>query len=276
MSRLPDFVLIGAMKAGTTTLFNRLGRVTGFTLPDVKEPHFFSNDERWALGVGWYQSLFEGCSGITGEASVSYSDAAIARTVSERMADVMPQVRIVYALRDPVERMRSHYRHQVLRARESRPFHIAASDPSSEYVTRSLYGSTLKSYNVAFPAQQILLFRLEDLDSPGSGAWERILAHLGAEPAPMPDDRYNESSEKRQFTRPLLWLWERNLIPSRMAPAPIRRLGKSVLTRRRDNKSGLLASAESPVPEPIREILRADQNVLHGMGGNFRISWHDL
>ncbi len=276
MPRLPDFVLIGAMKAGTTTLFNRLGQVPGFTLPNVKEPNFFSIEERWAQGVGWYESLFDECHGITGEASTSYSDAAVAQIVSERMATVMPGVRIVYALRHPVERMRSHYRHQVLRARESEPFEMATSEASSEYVTRSLYGETLKAYRRLFPAEQILVYRLEDLDSRGPAAWERILTHVGSQPAPMPGDRYNVSTQKRQFTRPLLWLWERNLVPSRRTPGAIRRVGKSLFTRRPDTKSGLLTSADAPVSDQIREILRSDQDVMHELVVDSSMIWYEL
>ena len=91
MARLPDFVLIGAMKAGTTTLFRRLASVPGITLPDTKEPHFFSSEQTWSRGLDWYCSLFDGCDGITGEASASYSDAATSGLVSERIRGGHPK-----------------------------------------------------------------------------------------------------------------------------------------------------------------------------------------
>jgi hypothetical protein len=275
MSRLPDFVIIGAMKAGTTTLFDRLGQVPGVTLPQVKEPHFFSDDDRWGRGVDWYQTLFEGCDGVTGEASASYSDASDADNVVDRMHQIVPKARIVFALRDPLARMRSHYRHQVLRSRERRPFDIAISDPSSGYVTRSLYGATLTSYRRKFDPEQIHLYRLEDLDNPNTGTWDRILDHLGLDPAPMPIERRNESALRPQFTPALLWLWERNLLPSRGLPTTLRRIGKRVLTRRPDARSRLLVSADAPVGDRILELLRSDQAVLEGLCDGSSVVSHE-
>lgn len=260
--RLPDFVIIGAMKAGTTTVFDRLGQVNGVTLPATKEPHFFSNDQRWTRGLAWYMSLFDGCAGVTGEASVSYSDAATVEVVVDRMHRVLPEARILFALRDPMARMRSHYHHEVLRTRETRPFSLAVADPSKSFVTRSLYGATLAAYLQRFDPGQILVYRLEDLDDPGTGTWQRILAHLALEPAPMPRGRRNESAARPQYTPALLWLWERNLLPTRRFPASLRSLGKRLLTRPADARSDLLASANSPVPTEVIDLLRSDQEKL--------------
>lgn len=146
MGRKPDFVLIGAMKAGTTTLFRRLGEVAGIDLPQAKEPHFFSDEQKWARGPDAYFTIFSNCAGITGEASAGYSDPLVAEVVAERLSSLIPEVRLLYALRHPVERMRSHYRHQVLRARELRDFGAAVQDPESDYVRRSLYGRVLEIY----------------------------------------------------------------------------------------------------------------------------------
>ncbi len=274
MPRLPDFVIIGAMKAGTTTVFERLGQVPGVTLPVTKEPHFFSNDKVWNRGVEWYMSLFEGCAGVTGEASASYSDAATVDLVVDRMWRVLPETRILFAVRDPMARMRSHYHHEVLRTRETRPFSVAIADPSTSFVTRSLYGATLAAYLQRFDPGQILVYRLEDLDDPGTGTWQRILDHLALESAPMPTDRRNESAVRPQYTPALLWLWERNLLPTRPVPASVRRLGKRMLTRHSDARSDLLASAESPVPRELIDLLQSDQERLARLwGGSSVVSY---
>lgn len=262
MPRLPDFIIIGAMKAGTTTLFRRLGEVDGIELPEIKEPHFFSDDDRWALGRTWYQGLFDGCTGVTGEASASYSNSDHAQWTAERMATVVPNARILYAIRDPVGRMRSHYRHQVLRARETRPFGAAVSAPNNEYLACSLYGAVLQAYRNSFPAEQILAYRLEDLDDPTSRTWTKILSHIGSDPAPMVHDRHNVSTEKRQFTRPLLWLWERGLEPEKYFPTSVRKLGKKLLTRRASPERGPLATSDEPVPESVLARLHADARLL--------------
>lgn len=274
MGRKPDFVLIGAMKAGTTTLFRRLGQLETVDLPESKEPHFFSDEQKWAKGPNAYFAIFDGLSGITGEASAGYSDPAVAALVAERMASLIPDVRLLYSLRQPVDRMRSHYRHQVLRAREQRSFAAAVEDPASDYVRRSLYGQVLDTYLRQFQREQFLVYRLEELDEPESTTWSRILRHIHAPPAPMPSDRYYESSQRSQFTPVLLWLWRRKLLPSTSMPPLVRRLGKRLLTRPADHRSDLLDTAQASPPDHIIELLRRDQGLLESLGFDYVAVWH--
>ncbi len=75
MSRLPDFIIIGAMKSATTTLHGLLASQPGVFMSTPKEPCFFSDDEVWARGVGWYASLFEAApaGALLGESSTHYT-----------------------------------------------------------------------------------------------------------------------------------------------------------------------------------------------------------
>jgi hypothetical protein len=270
---LPDFVIIGAMKAGTTTLFRRLGQHPEIALPEVKEPHFFSWDQRWAKGQEWYHSLFESCDGITGEASASYSYAATADLVARRMSGVIPAARLIYSLRDPIERIRSHYRHQVIRARESRTFPEAVQGVDNEYVTASLYGEVVNAYLRHFDNEQLLIFRLEDLDIPASDTWATLLRHIGATEAEMPEDRHNISSETIQFTPAFRWLWDRGMVPSVRMPRPIRRIGKRLLTRDPGARSELLATSETPLNDEVRARLVEDQALLGRLTRSSRLAW---
>lgn len=265
------------MKAGTTTLFRRLGQHPEISLPEIKEPHFFSREERWAKGVGWYSSIFDGCDGTTGEASASYSSAISAPVVARRMAEIVPGVRIIYALRHPVERMRSHYRHQVIRARESRPFpEAAASLEDNEYLSGSLYGEVLESFLDHFDAGQLLIYRLEDLDSADSDIWARILRHIGVSFVDMPEDRHNISSETTQFTPAMRWLWDRGLIPEIRMPRTLRRIGKRILTRDPGARSDLLATAREPLDATIEARLLRDQAQLSRLMGSKEAGWLGL
>lgn len=266
MGSLPHFIIIGAMKAGTTTLFDRLGQVPGVTLPEVKEPHFFSSEDRWGRGVDWYRSLFEGRPGLTGEASADYADANTAALTASRIYSVVPAARLIYALRDPVDRIRSHYRHEVLRAREKRTFLQALADPGNEYLAKSRYGAVLAAFRVVFPPDQILVYRLEDLDA-DIGVWGRILDHLGLEPVPMPLTHSNVTEGKAQFTSVFRWLWERDLIPKRGGPAALRRLGRPLLIRSPTHRRELFDSASEPVDDRTLEVLQADQSLLFELLG---------
>lgn len=264
------------MKAGTTTLFNRLGDLAGTELPEVKEPHFFSDDDVFSRGLEWYRSLFPHGDALTGEASTSYSDARNAAVVAERIAAVCPDVKLIYSLRDPFERMRSHYLHQVLRSRETRSFPEAVADTDGEYVARSKYGSVVESYLRSFESGQLLVFRLDDLDDDNGGTWAAILQHIGAGQEPMPADRFNESAQKRQFTPALLWLWEHNLVPSKWVPASMRRVGKRLLTRDAGFRQDLIDSAEGEIPAGARQAIQSDLDRLAAVFPKRPIAWRDL
>jgi hypothetical protein len=275
MARNPDFIVIGAMKAGTTTVFRRLAEVPGVVPPKFKEPHFFSDEEMWNRGVEWYRSVFDHDGGVTGEASPSYSDARSSDLVAHRIQDTVPDARLIFSLRDPIERMRSHYVHQVLKARETRPFPEAVT-LKGEYVAKSMYGAVLRSYRLVFDLEQILVFKIDHLDDPDSGVWEELLNHIGAPGAPMPAERYNETSAKKQFTPVLRWMYERGFYTPKWTPRFVRRIGKRLLTRSSDQRPGLVESAAMTPPEPVLAALRADQELLGSLGVPDGLVWDQI
>ena len=121
--RLPDFVIIGAMKAGTTTLFRWLESHPGTSMPTVKEPHFFSVDEKYSKGLAFYAEHFRQAPPglLTGEASVTYSDPELPQAGVRLISD-LPNARLIFLTRDPEQRLRSHYLHELRRSREKRTF----------------------------------------------------------------------------------------------------------------------------------------------------------
>jgi hypothetical protein len=258
-TRLPDFLIIGAMKCGTTSLFRWLGAQPEVRLPEVKEPHFFSRDDRWDRGLDWYRSLFEkaGADTLKGEASASSTDPRVSPVAAERMARIVPAARLIFLVRDPVERLRSHYRHEVQRSRERRPLVEALKDPENPYLRSSLYHLALAPYLDRFPREQILVARLEDLTA--GSAWDEVLTHLGLPHRPRPQESHNVSREKAGFTRPMLRLWESGL-GRRLgrAPKPMRALGKRFLLRRSSRYAEKLEGSLVPIPEGLLQPLWLD------------------
>lgn len=256
--RLPDFLIIGAMKAGTTTLFRWLASHPGCALPAVKEPHFFSRDDRYARGVDWYCSHFRDTGGrLTGEASASYTDPGVVETVAGRIAALVPDVRLVFVARQPEARLRSHYVHEVQRRRERRPFRLAVEQPDSPYVARSGYAQCLGPFLERFARDRLLVLTTELLDPVG---WQQVLAHLGLDAVPCPGENYNASATKPVFSAPVAALWERGYVRhvSRL-PTPVRRLGKAVLLRGSPGADELIRqAAQEPLPQRVREVLWAD------------------
>ena len=151
---MPDFVLLGAMKAGSTTLFRRLEQHPEVLAGGAKEPNFFSREENYAKGLEWYRSvLADGSDGLRGEASVEYADPDLTPLVMSRLRATNPDVRLLLVVRHPVERLRSHYREHVQRSLERRPLAQAVLEPDSAYVRRSMYSRTLAAVDEIFRPQ---------------------------------------------------------------------------------------------------------------------------
>ena len=228
----PDFAIIGMMKSGTTSLYSWLRTHSDVFLPLVKEPDFFSKE--WRRGADWYGRLFADAlpHQIRGDGSVSYSYPEFADVAAARLIAASPGLKIVCLLRNPIERTRSHYRHQVLRGRESRPFREAVLQSDSEYVSKSLYWTCLAPYIKLLPRENILVVRSEDMFGPSSSSWFELLGFLAVPPVERPREHLNAADGKRQFTRAMHLLWEAGLRRApRGTPAVLRGLAKRSLLK---------------------------------------------
>jgi hypothetical protein len=231
-SRLPDFVIIGAGKSGTTTLYRWLAAQPEVFSSSLKEPRFFSRD--WHKGIEWYSALFAGGGQdqLVGEASTNYTDIEYCEVAAQRMVDIIPGVRLVYLLRHPIDRLHSQYRHNWRRAVESEPLADAVLRPNNPYVGRSLYHSRLQPYAERFARQQICVVRFEDLVVPPQSGWGEVLDHLGLEERPAPGDAHNVTADQASVSTGLRRL-ERGGWLDRLPPVPntIRQRATSVLQR---------------------------------------------
>jgi Sulfotransferase family len=262
--RLPDFIIIGMMKSATTTLFHWLDEQPGCFLASPKETDFFSEDARWNLGPGWYADLFRSApaNAIVGEASVSYTLPETAGIAAERMQRVLPSARLIAVLRHPIERMRSHYRHEVQRGRERRSFDDALRSSSNPYVAASRYFTCLQPYLDRFPREQLCLVRFDDLVAGEHGGWAQVLGFLGLEHRPVPNRAHNVTTDHQRWTRTMGRLQSMGVFrlgrPDRW-PAPIRRLGKRVLMRDDEGyRDALHASDTTAIPDEVLRSVWAD------------------
>ncbi len=259
--RRPDFVVIGAMKAGTTTLFQWLDGHPGCHLPAVKEPHFFSRDEEYAAGPGGYLALFADAPDgwLTGEASASYADPRVAAVVAGRMRELAPDVRLVYLVREPVARLKSHYLHEWQRSRERRPLLEALADPDNAYAAMSRYVDAVTPFLEVFGADRVLVLGTEELASADGPGWARVTDHLGLAPLAGRSDRANVSAGKMAFNPVLLRLWESGVLDHvRRLPAPVRRAGRRLTGRatRRLHDQGEAVAATPLPPDLVDELTR--------------------
>jgi hypothetical protein len=142
---LPDFVVIGTQKGGTTFFYELLSNHPLVRPAVTKELHFFDRNKNFDKGVDWYRRCLpeservDGQRTVTGESSPSYLFSAQAPA---RMAEVIPDAKLVALLRNPIDRAYSHYQMQVRRGTEERQVEArhtwrAASTPSNWIASRT-------------------------------------------------------------------------------------------------------------------------------------------
>ena len=147
MSALPTFCVIGAMKSGTTSLHHYLAAHPEISMSRPKELDFFVAEKNYDRGVDWYASHFDDAAAVRGESSTNYTKCHIFDGVPARMNALLPNVKLVYVLRDPIERLISHYEHNRSRGRESRTFDEALRSPErNHYVQCSQYLTQLEAF----------------------------------------------------------------------------------------------------------------------------------
>ena len=162
--KLPNLIVIGAQKSGTTSLHYYLGLHPEIFMTEEKELNYFAEERNWSKGIDWYSSHFRANTRIVGESSPSYSNFPIFQGVPERMHATIPEARLIYILRDPIERILSHYMHCWTIGLENRLLPEALEDlESSPYVSRSMYYRQVEQYLPYFPDSRILIISAEAL-----------------------------------------------------------------------------------------------------------------
>lgn len=206
---LPDFLIIGAQRAGTTSLYFYLAQHAMVASAIKKEIHYF--DASYDRGPSWYRAHFPLSSSlqeatshpraITGEATPHY---LFDPSAPERAASLLPQARLIALLRNPVERAHSHWRHTVRAGYEPLAFEEAIrqeearDDPHYAYLARGMYASQLERWMKYFDPEQFLVLRSEDLFAEPQAILDQLAVFVGI-PVWTPADlraRYTANGEK--------------------------------------------------------------------------------
>jgi hypothetical protein len=164
---LPNLIVIGGVKCGTTSLHTHLDLHPQISMSAIKELDFFILEKNWSKGIGWYESQFAFAeeTRILGESSPSYTACHVFSGVPERVHAVLPGAKLIYILRDPVDRIVSHYVHNYRRRAENRKLSEVLADlENNYYVLYSRYYTQLEQYLKYFPQSDILIITLENLN----------------------------------------------------------------------------------------------------------------
>lgn len=161
---LPNLIIIGAMKSGTTSLHYYLNLHPEISMSRQKELDFFNKDKNWHKGVEWYRSHFVGQAKIYGESSPNYTNYSRWQNTPQRMFSLVPNAKLIYIVRNPIERIISHYVHFYADGRENRNIDEALAEfKDNLYVERSQYFWQLQQYLSWFSASNILIISSERL-----------------------------------------------------------------------------------------------------------------
>lgn len=185
---LPTFLVIGAQKAGTTSLDAYLRQQPQVFMAREKELNFFC-DPGYSRGIGWYEEQFAAASPAQarGEVSPFYTSYPWKPHVPERAARHVPDAKLVYLLRNPIERMLSNYRHHVALGVETRPIAKALFVDTWQYIDRSSYAMQLGRWLEFFDRSSVLVITSEELRADPPRVLARVFAHIGV--AAEPPDR---------------------------------------------------------------------------------------
>ncbi len=200
---LPAFLIIGAQKAGTTSLHAYLCEHPRVLVPATKEVHFF--DHEFHRGPGWYRAHFKRAAGaemLGGEATPYY---LFHPQVPDRAAALLPECRLIVVLRNPIDRAFSHHNHERALGYEQLGFAAAiAAEPNRldgeeerlladpayrsfahqhhSYLSRGRYAGQLERWFERFDRERVLILSAEELFAEPEGAVREAQKFLGLEP----------------------------------------------------------------------------------------------
>ncbi|MFW6058704.1 MAG: sulfotransferase family protein [Phycisphaeraceae bacterium] len=234
MARMPDFIIIGAMKCATSTLHEQLAQQPGIFMSEPKEPNFFSDDPHYARGLGWYAGLFADApaEALCGESSTHYTKLPTYPHTVERMRQHVPEARLVYVMRHPMDRLVSHYIHEWTQRVINVPIDEAV-DAHAELIAYSRYAMQLEPFLRAFGPERILPVFSGRLRSAPQDELQRVCRFIG-------------------YTGEARWIEDQ-------APANVssERLRRSALRETLRDLPGLRRIYRAVLPEPVRERINS-------------------
>jgi hypothetical protein len=273
---LPNFLIIGAQKAGTTSLWQYLLTHPQVFLSAKKELRFFVEDRNWQLGQEWYERQFIGAESAVaiGEASPQYTRHPRHPGVAARIKGIIPDVRFLYLLRDPIARIRSEYLNNVVRGEEHEPLEKAVlSQPM--YLAGSRYAFQIEQYLEYFSLDHFLVITSEELRDQRDATMSKVFRFLEVGDGwelPTLQQEFNRTENKR-MRRPLLRTARR--VPvlrglGRFAPASLKELDRRMKIHRVDPES---AAISDDLRDHLANQLRDDIKQLRSYLGNNFDGW---
>ena len=208
--RLPDFLIIGSQKVGTTSLDDVLQCHPEVGMYRPKDQHFFTRDDLYRQGIARYAEGFAHVkpgARVLGESSVSYVCHPAGR---DRIHAHLPDGRFVLTVRNPIDRAYSQYWHGRRSLSERRSFDELARDELSEeyepgrpgHFSRGVYIRYIERWLERFPRESLLVMVFEDLTADPRAFYRSLFTFLGVDPQFECPQMFQRSNPARQWTNP--------------------------------------------------------------------------
>jgi hypothetical protein len=178
---LPNLIIIGGLKCGTTSIHHYLGLHPEVQMSKPKELNFFVEELNWDLGLDWYRARFDDRFTVRGESSPHYTNMPRFRGVAERIERHCPDAKLIYMVRDPIERILSHWVHAKGAGYEFGGMDEVLSRPDTAYVHRSLYWMQLQPYLERFDRERIEVVTQEELQGDRQETMRRAFRFTGVD-----------------------------------------------------------------------------------------------
>jgi len=271
---LPNLLIIGAQKCGTSGLHYYLGLHPEVSMSKPKELNFFIEERNWPRGADWYARHFSARATVRGEASPNYTACPQHMGVPERMAELLPDARLIYIVRDPLERIEAHWVHNYAKRREKGTLSETLMHPNTSYISRSQYFMQLQQFLKYFPDERVLVLDQHDLRNRRLETLRAVFEFVEVDPDfqhPSFEQERHRTARKKRATR----------LGSRIQKVSRTRMGRLI-----PRKAWLALDLALPLSKPIErpdvrdalddevlEVLRQDAQRLREYTGREFAHW---
>ncbi len=276
---LPNLIIIGSRKSATTSLHYYLSLDPEIYMSTDKELNFFVKELGWKKGIRWYEKQFPISAKVRGESSPNYTRFPIFNGVPQRMHSVIPDAKLIYLVRDPIERFISACYHDLRGGIETRTFEemLGSNLEESPHVYGSLYHLQLTQFLKYYPCSRILVVASGNLNKNPHGVMQQIFEFLGVDPT----FRSNEFREMKNVSTKIVikrklcklerfavncdgrrrWLGQ---IARSVVPVYLKLRKRKLLEPRMDLPRPI---PSSPLKECLQKIFKADVQKLRKLTG---------
>ena len=272
----PDIVVIGAMRAGTTTMYELMRRTNVVSVPKMKETDFFTA-KKFSRGLGWLNGQYSDLKKPIVDVSPNYTKVFVIPGVAKRIYETNPDTKLIYILRDPVKRAISEFHHMAAMGYDiPMPDKVGAALGKS-VTDCSLYYAQLKPYLEYWDINDIEIIEFEDLIHDQWGTIAALYTRLGLPEFSIDEETVHTNSSDQLQNVPQWWgqlrnkpffEWLRSVTPRETVDF----VKSSLLTRTANDNTQKVQFEQSTI-DVIRRDVADDVRALRELTGRSFSRW---